>query len=921
VELVGRQWEMTEADRFLDGVADGPPAALVLEGEPGIGKTTVWRAIVDSAQRRSYRILLCRSSESESALSFLGLGDLLESMSDAMFDALPEPQRQALQFALLRSSGEGFPDRVAVARGTLAALRAAASEAPTLVAIDDAQWLDPPSVDVLRFVVHRLTAERLGMLVSARNGGARALELDRGLSESRVTRLRLRALTFEELQDVVRAQLSVSLPQPTWRVLYRISAGNPFFAVQLAEALETRGSGAPGEALPIPETLADAMRERLAALSPGARATLLPIAALAQPTLALLREAAIDRDGVQEAVQVGVLVVDGERVRFAHPLLGSLVYGDGSDTERRDVHRLLAPLVADREEHALHLARGTVEPDEAVASTLEATADHAGKRGHPEIAAELAEHAARLTPAARMDDRARRVREAARFLLVVGDVGRSHELLDGLVAQLPASEERARALSLLAYTVNDTPRSIALLEDALAEAGEDLELRSWILSFLCWREGMRDRWDAASRRGREAVELAERSGSRAALAASLGRLAWSELFPGGMPMIERAEELERSLREQLPWALSPSFVHGMFLFALDRIDDARRQFEDVYERAVAVGDWFRSIYLAWLAEVELRAGNWEKAREHTRGTRELGQAGSTIGEAWGAASGAVVEAHLGNEEDAVRAGERASRLARADGFHLCLVRSESALGLLRLSLGDVNAAVDHLLPLVETEEGVSLWPAHATRTLSTAVEALVAAGDAERAQPVVDRLEEHARAIGVPSAEAAAARCRALMLAQDGDVDAARDSIETALGEHARLHEPFELARTYLAQGSIERRAKQKADARAALRHAEAIFDDLGARLWLERTQRELARTGVSRSLDRHLTPTERRVAELAATGAHNKEIAGALFVSVKTVEANLSRVYAKLGIRSRVELASGLANRAEPDPGRATQT
>jgi DNA-binding CsgD family transcriptional regulator len=921
VELVGRQWEMAAADRFLDDVADGPPAALVLEGEPGIGKTTVWRAIRDSAQRRSYRILRCRTSESESALSFLGLGDLLEGMSDAIFDALPEPQRQALQFALLRSSGEGFPDRVAVARGTLAVLRAVASEAPTLVAIDDAQWLDPPSVDVLRFVVHRLTAERVGMLVSARNGGARGLELDRGLSESRVTRLRLQALTFEELQDVVRAQLPVSLPQPTWRVLYRISAGNPFFAVQLAEALEARGGSAPGEGLPIPETLAEVMRERLAALSPGARAALLPIAALAQPTLSLLREAAIDRDAVQEAVQAGVLVENGERVRFAHPLLGSLVYGDASDTERQDVHELLAPLVADPEEHALHLARGTAEPDEAVASTLEATADQAGKRGHPEVAAELAEHAARLTGAGQTDDRARRVREAARFLLAVGDAFRSRELLEKLVAQLPASEERARALSPLAYTENDIPRSIALLEDALAESGEDLELRSRILSSLCWKEGMRDRWDAASRRGREAVELAERSGSRAALAASLGRLAWSERFPGGMQMIERAEELERSLDEQLPWALSPSFVHGMFLFALDRIDEARRQFEDVYERAVAVGDWFRSIYLAWLAEVELRAGNWEKAREHTRGTRELGQAGLTIGEAWGAASSALVEAHLGNEEDAVRAGERASRLARADGFHLCLVRSESALGLLRLSLGDVNAAVDHLLPLVETEEGVSLWPAQATRTLSTAVEALVAAGDAERAEPIVDRLEEHARAIGVPSAEAAAARCRALMLAQDGDVDAARDSVETALSVHARLHEPFELARTCLAQGSIERRAKQKAEARAALQHAEAIFDDLGARLWLERTQRELARTGVTRSLDRHLTPTERRVAELAATGAHNKEIAGALFVSVKTVEANLSRVYAKLGIRSRVELASGLANRAEPDPGRASQT
>ena len=190
----------------------------------------------------------------------------------------------------------------------------------------------------------------------------------------------------------------------------------------------------------------------------------------------------------------------------------------------------------------------------------------------------------------------------------------------------------------------------------------------------------------------------------------------------------------------------------------------------------------------------------------------------------------------------------ASRLARADGCHLCLVRSEFALGLLRLSLGDVNAAVDHLLPLVETEEGVSLWPGYATRTLSTAVEALVAAGDLERAQSVLERLEEHAHAMAVPSADAAAARCRAMVLLQHGDLAAARAAIEDALAAHAHLREPFELARTYLAQGSIERRAKRKAEARTALVRAEAIFGELGARLWLERTQRELARTGITRT-------------------------------------------------------------------------
>jgi DNA-binding NarL/FixJ family response regulator len=172
----------------------------------------------------------------------------------------------------------------------------------------------------------------------------------------------------------------------------------------------------------------------------------------------------------------------------------------------------------------------------------------------------------------------------------------------------------------------------------------------------------------------------------------------------------------------------------------------------------------------------------------------------------------------------------------------------------------------------------------------------------------------------VPSAMAAAARCRALVLAQGGDLPAARASIEHALTAHARLREPLELARTYLAKGSIERRAKQKAEARAALRRAEEIFAELGARLWLERARRELARTGLTRSHDRELTPTELRVAELAAEGSQNKEIAGALFISVKSVEANLSRVYAKLGIRSRVELASRLPKQEQHEAGRATR-
>ena len=918
MQLVGRQWEMAGVDRFLDLLPSGP-AALVLEGESGIGKTAIWRAAVDEARLRSYRILMCRASESEGALSFLGLGDLLEGISDDAFELLPEPQRVALELALVRSAGEGSPDRLSVARGALTVLRASAAERPTVVAIDDVQWLDPPSADALRFVVHRITEERLGLVASVRDGGATSLELDRVFPGGGLTRLRLEALSFEELEQVVRQHLPVSFTRPTWRALHRISGGNPFFALQLAEALERRGRHSPGEGLSIPETLADAMRERLAALSPGAQAALLPVAALAQATLKLVEAGATQAEGVEEAVRAGVLEFDGERLRFAHPLLASFVYTNASELERQAVHARLALLVVDPEEHAVHLARGSVEPDESVAATLEATAQQVGTRGHPEIAAELAEHAERLTPAERGDDRARRIRAQASFLYAAGDGRRSRALLEELVERLPASTERARALRLLARVVDDVPRCTAILEQALGEAGDDLELRSQILSLLSMKESWRGHWRAAARHQRKAVELAERSGGRAARATARARLAWVEFGPDLLPEVERAVELERSLAEFLPFPDSPSFLQGVALLAVDRLDEARRQLEESFERGLALGDSHRLVHLGWLAELELRAGNWERALERARACEELGrQFGVNDAEAWGAWSRALLEAHLGNVDAAIEAGERASGLARGIGLHWVVARSELALGFVRLSAGHEAAALDHLLPLLEERAEVSLHPCMVARTLWNAVEALVGIGEFGHAESLSGRLEEHARAMSVPSATAAAARCRALVLANSGDLTGARTSIEDALAAHTRLREPLELARTHLAQGSIERRAKQKADARAALRRAEAIFAELGAGLWLERARRDLARTGLTRSFDRELTPTELRVAELAAAGARNKEIAGALFVSVKSVEANLSRVYAKLGIRSRVELAARLAQLRRPQSDRA---
>ena len=594
MELVGRQWEMARADRFLDDVADGP-AALVLEGDPGIGKTTVWRAAADAARSRSYRVLTCRASESERALSFLGLGDLLERMPDKLLEALPEPQREALRSALLRSAGAGSPDRVSVARGALGVLRLSATEAPTVVAIDDAQWLDAPSADACRFVVHRLAEERIGFLVSVRDGATSPLELEQAFPGGELVRLRLEALELDELEEVVGLHLPVSFTQPTWQALYRISGGNPFFALQLAEALERRGPQPLGEGLPIPKTLAEAMRERLAGLSAVARSTLLPVAALAQPTLSLLWEAATERDGVEEAVRAGVLQVDGERVRFTHPLLGSFVYGDASDAERRDVHGLLAPLVTDREEQALHLARGTVEPDEAVAATLEATAEQAAKRGHPEIAAELAERAVRLTAAEHVDDRARRVRETARALFAVGDGPRARELLEELVAQLPASRgARTGAEPPRLRSQRHLPLDSAVRRCSRPDRrGSPAALADPLLPLLEGGDaGPLGRGSAARPRSRRAGRAfgepcsARREPRPAGLERARASTAGDDRARGGARAIARRAAAVGSEPELRPRACSSS--------PSDRIDEARRQFEEEYERAVAVGDWWRS---------------------------------------------------------------------------------------------------------------------------------------------------------------------------------------------------------------------------------------------------------------------------------------------------------------------------------------
>ncbi len=901
--MIGREEEIAAVEAFLDTLMTGP-AALYLSGEPGIGKSTVWRAGVASARSRSFRLMPCRPAEAEAGLSFVALADLLETIPQAVLASLPAPQRGALEVALRQADATGQLDRVALARGALAVISNVAAGGPTVVAIDDAQWLDAPSRDALQFVFRRLVGgERIGLLATVRGDVASApLDIDTALPGERITRLVLGPLALGELESVVRSHADISLSQPSWRAIHRVSGGNPLFALQIAEAVARKGGLVPGEEPPLPESLTAAVRDRLASLSTRARRTVLYAAALGKPTAALLHATAADEAGLEEALEARVLEREGDRLCFAHPLFAAVAYGEASAMERRDAHRLLAELVGDPEERALHLGRGSDVPDETVAAALEAAAARAAQRGVPETAAELDHHAERLTPAAQVEDAARRATQAARYCGRAGDTGRSVEILRGLVAKLPAGRPRAGALALLGFIAWDG----ATLLRAVDEAASDPELRAIVHTDFSMIELRRGDREAAVAHARAAVSAAKTSGDAAALAKALTARALPEAHgraERALALLDEAIELERTLKEPLSLVNSPSTWRGAVLLDVDRFDEAREALEEAYRRGLALGHASRAVPLTYLVELECREGNYDRALAYSLEAEALWEGGqgvalTLVGRAVGLRS---IEL----------AGER----------HVdTLARTDAALGLLELSLGNFGAALDRLQALVTLPDSEPLRDAVAFRASADAVEALLGLGRTAEAKELAARLERRARGLDLPSRLAATFRCRALVLAELGDLPGARAAIANAKTVHARHDEPLEHARTLLAAGAIERRAKRKAQARENLEQARTIFKQLDARLWCERARLELERTGVHRTAGGELSAAERRVADLAASGATNKEIAAALFMSVKTVEAHLSRIYRKLDVRSRTELASHVAPTAATSRGDGAQ-
>ncbi len=924
-DVIGRESELAILHSFLDSIPTGP-SALVLSGDPGIGKTTVWREGLAGAQLRRYRTLSCSPVEAETRLSYAALGDLLESILEEALPTVPEPQRKALEVALLRSpSSGGRADQRAVSLAVLGCLRSVASASPVVVAVDDIQWMDIPSVRVLQFVVRRLKDEQIGLMTAAR--GARAdddpLGVVSAFAEDRADAVHIGPLSQDALERVLRAKVGEGFSRTTLLSLHEMSGGNPFFAREIGLALLRRGGDVTaGEGLPIPDRLQELIEDRLGGLPARTVEALEVVSALSTPTLDAIGAATdpseVDRR-LDPAIENGVVEVVGDRLRFTHPLLASAVYQKVPPVRRRELHARLATIVHDPEERARHLAPSVVGPDIAVAAALEEAALVAASRGAPQSAAELWEMARRATPPDRREDLVRRTHQAGVAHHECGDTSLARSVLEQAVDLSIAGPARARVLLELgmALAENEGWRGAwAVFEAARGEAGDDLALRARIEQNLGYTWLFRGDLAASERHARAALQLAEELQEPRVMAEAFTAYPFVEFLLGrgvDQELLDRGIALEGHMEGEFKsHVLRAGFTVAQLLKFTDRLDEARRTFAELLGDAVAHGVESPIPQIRYhLAELECRAGNWDAAMEHARESRAAAQRirmGAMSAEGHFAVG--LVEAHLGRADTARLAALEGLRIAEAAGEILLLIPNLSVLGFLELSLGRPAEADAYLSRAVEHKRAMGVREPAYFRVVPDEVEALVALGRLDEAEALLGPFEEAGRSLDRVWAMATGARCRALVLAARGDLLGASAAADEAVRHHDRLPLPLELGRTLLVRGAVQRRDKRKREARDTLTKALEVFDGLGAALWSERTRAELARIGGRAASSLTLTPTEARVAELVAAGGTNREVADALFVSVHTVEANLKRIYRKLGIRSRTELASTFPSR-----------
>ncbi|HEX6699620.1 MAG TPA: AAA family ATPase [Gaiellaceae bacterium] len=902
-QIVGREAELSALGEFLG--SDGSARSLVISGAPGIGKTTLWEAGLDLARRRGLRVLSARGSGAETRLSSAALIDLLDGVGRDELAVLPAPQLHALEVALFRAEPRGaLPEAHAVAVGLLNALRSLVGREPLLVAIDDLQWLDGASADALAFAARRLDAEGISFLLARRPGPAPALE--RALEARPLERISLGQLSLGATRRVLSERLGLVLPRNVLRRVFETTLGNPLFVLEVGRTLAARGSLAIGEDVPLPDTIEEVLGVRVEALPAEVRRLVLAVALSADLHSSHARELG-PPDALDEAVDLGMLVIDGDRLRPAHPLFATVAKSRARAGEQRSLHLALAELAPDEESRALHLALAADGLDEELAASLADAAATAAARGVRDEAVVLAEHALRLTPAD--DERSGRVLALAAYLVAAGEPQRVTDLLSAELDSLPPGPSRARAFLLLpdgAVDSNDEIRTY--LTEALSEGGSDPAIKARALGELAVNDAT-----ILVARIREAEASALEALAAAPLAGpdlerfALYVLAWARALRGG-PVDDICESFAAVSGAESALTEWPERVAGQRFTWRGEVEQARALLQRLLALADERGESYSYVLLRLhLCQLALRVGDWTAA---ARLLDEWAQSSERVMWSMYERCRALLAAGRGLPEETARWAAETLAGAETAGNRWDRLEALRARGVASLLAGEPQQAADDLRTVWEHTRREGVDEPGAFPVAPDLVEALAELGQLDEAGTVMERLERLSEEQQHPWGFAGVKRCAGLVgLVSDRYAEGPATELAEAAAAYGALGLRFDRARSLLSLGRAQRRLRKWALARSSLDQAVAEFDELGSSGWAEQARAERGRVGGRRpQTGGGLTESERRIVELAADGLANKEIARSLFVSVRTVEVHLKHAYEKLGVRSRTQLARRLS-------------
>ncbi|WP_042164313.1 LuxR family transcriptional regulator [Streptomyces sp. NBRC 110035] len=926
--VIGREEPFAEAREQL---ARG--GSVLLHGPAGIGKSTVLRALAAENAGGAHTVLRCSATESESHLPFLALADLFGLVLERVSGALPAAQRTALESALTgRGESTLQRDGLALRLAVLSTLRALATEGPVLVVADDLQWLDSASTELLGFAARRLGDAPVQMLCAVRAEGTGGQEYDRHLRacppDTHV--VRLGPFSRAQVSALLDHRGYTGLSRTTVRDIHRTSDGNPLFALELGRALaESPARPRPGEPLPVPTSLRALVLSRLEMLSDDARRTLLVASAGARPTATLLHAAGRDHaeEETAQAAALGLLATDPEEpaLRFAHPLISAALYAEAPAHERRAAHAALSTAASDPIERARHLALATTGTDPQVAARLAEAATLARDRGAPSIAASLGLLAARRTPADTADGTPgpdERRLQAAEDAIIAGEADLARDIAREVLTRATAPAERVRAWMVVIEAAGQALGEVdAVFPQVLADAGDDPRLLALVHYQLAWRELVVDGdFDKARREAAHAADLAARGKDRRTELMALSFQSSTETLMGHP---DAPATIKRALREpQDPYVACHHNGAGMarfrWLLMSDQLPEARKSITGLLREARRRGMVESEVhFLRFLADTELRSGHCGRALDLARESLRLAR-DSGIGEGASAMLASLAEACGGDVERALVLAREAADHAEVDGDQMYLSRALAAFGYAQLAAGDAAGSVRSLRRVRELEQGMGIIDPARGRWHGDLAEALVRIGEPGEAQELINLTRVHALRLDRAGVLAVLDRAEALVRAARGEHEAAQEQLASAQDRLGRLGHGLEEARAAFALARLRARRPGAAPGHVPYDEAARLFRRCRALPWLRQVDAAVAAGPVepeavpaatSAALD-GLASMERQVASLVMEGATNREIAARLFVSVKTVEATLTRVYRKLGIRSRVDIVRLAAGR-----------